>query len=90
MGYAAYTITRNGQQIEAGYAIEAVCEQDGCTAAIDRGLGYLCGAEPGGTEYACGGYFCGEHLYAAPTGETGSLCGACMPETDDDDIRISA
>lgn len=78
MGYAHYEITRNGQQIEAGYSVEAICEQDGCTAAIDRGLYHLCGNMPGGDEYGCGGYFCGEHLYlgsGAPVSE--GLCGSC-------------
>lgn len=90
MGYARYEISRNGERIEAGYAVEAEREHDGCTTTIDRGLGYLCGATPGGTEYACGGYFCGDHLYVAPNGETGYLCAGCQPETDDEGNRIPA
>lgn len=88
MGYAHYEITRNGETIEAGYAVDAVCDQEGCTTEIDRGLGYLCGETPGGTEHACGGYFCSEHLYIPPNGETGYLCGTCMPDTDDDGNRL--
>lgn len=64
MGNAYYTVTRNdGQQIEAGYGVEAVCEQDGCTEQIDRGLAYLCGSTPGAPEDGCGKYFCSHHLY---------------------------
>jgi len=62
MGYARYEIFRNGEKIEAGYAVEAVCDKDGCTNKIDRGLAYLCGQTPGGDEYGCGGYFCADHL----------------------------
>jgi hypothetical protein len=63
MGYAHYEIIRNGRTIEAGYAVEAVCEEAGCKAKIDRGLAYLCGKHPGGDERGCGGYFCEQHLY---------------------------
>jgi hypothetical protein len=76
MGYASYEITRNGETIQAGYGIDAVCEQEGCEEQIDRGLGRLCGAEPGGDEYGCGGYFCGEHLFGG-VGSAQGLCGGC-------------
>ncbi|WP_372344713.1 hypothetical protein [Streptomyces sp. KL116D] len=76
MGYASYTITRNGEEIAAGYAVEATCEQDGCEEQIDRGLAYLCGAEPGGDEYGCGGYFCGGHLYIG-VGPAQGMCDSC-------------
>lgn len=63
MGYARYEITRrDGQKIEAGYDVEAECEEGGCTAQIDRGLAFLCGQTPGGDETGCGGYFCGKHM----------------------------
>ncbi|WP_435597077.1 hypothetical protein [Streptomyces anulatus] len=62
MGYAHYEISRNGQTIQAGYAVEATCEEDGCEESIDRGLGHLCGKHPGGDEHGCGGYYCGQHL----------------------------
>ncbi|MFJ8109972.1 hypothetical protein [Streptomyces sp. NPDC096132] len=79
MGNAYYEITRqDGTTIEAGYGVEAVCEQDGCFAEIDRGLAHLCGNEPGGDEYGCGGYFCASHLFlgsGAPVSE--GLCGTC-------------
>ncbi|MGV9352301.1 hypothetical protein [Streptomyces misionensis] len=79
MGNARYEIYRNGQKIEAGYDVKAVCEQPDCKAQIDRGLAYLCGNEPGGDEYGCGGYFCANHLYlgsGAPVAE--GLCANCM------------
>ncbi|WP_328632011.1 hypothetical protein [Streptomyces sp. NBC_00356] len=76
MGYAHYEITRNGESIKAGYSVEATCEQDGCQEQIDRGLAHLCGAQPGGDEYGCGGYFCGEHLYMG-VGPAQGQCGSC-------------
>ncbi|MFJ4925307.1 hypothetical protein [Streptomyces sp. NPDC088736] len=78
MGYAYYEIMRNGEKIEAGYSVEAVCEEPGCKEQIDRGLAHLCGAQPGGDEYGCGGYYCGKHLYLgveAPLVE--GLCARC-------------
>lgn len=62
MGYAFYEIYRNGEKIEAGYGVPTVCEQDGCTERIDRGLAHLCGKTPGGDEHGCGGYFCEDDL----------------------------
>lgn len=62
MGYARYELYRNGEKIEAGYAVNAVCDKDGCITKIDRGLAYLCGQTPGGDEYGCGGYYCADHL----------------------------
>jgi hypothetical protein len=88
MGYMQYKITRNGETIQAGYGIETVCEEDGCTGQIDRGLGYLCGQDLGGDEYGCGGYFCGSHLYGAPEGEHGERCARCLPEMGEDGRRI--
>lgn len=83
MGYAHYTITRNGEQIEAGYGVETVCEQDVCQEQIDRGLAHLCGATPGGDEYGCGGYFCGQHLYMAlGVPEAEGLCKPCSDRYD--------
>jgi hypothetical protein len=40
MGWARY---RNHEGRECGYAVAATCDHPGCTARIDRGLGYLCG-----------------------------------------------
>lgn len=82
MGYMRYAITRNGEEIEAGYGVETVCEQDGCEEQIDRGLAYLCGETPGEDGYGCGGYFCGEHLYGALPGEPGNRCRACLGDRE--------
>lgn len=81
MGYASYTLP-DGR--EAGYAVEAICEEDGCGAKIDRGLGFLCGNTPGGDEYGCGGYFCGGHLYGGPDHIAGGQCERCLGRGDDD------
>ena len=79
MGNAYYKVTRqDGKTIEAGYGVETVCEEKGCREKIDRGLAYLCGKQPGGDEYGCGGYFCANHLFlgsGAPVPE--GLCGRC-------------
>ena len=77
MGYAHYTVHRNGQEIEAGYAVEDVCNKDDCAEQIDRGLAYLCGATPGGDEFGCGGYFCGAHLYLSPREGEPQMCDPC-------------
>lgn len=80
MGYARYTITRNGQQIEAGYDVEAECEQPGCDALTHRGVEQFCGETPGGDEYGCGGYFCGWHLHTPSSeGRNGWRCFTCDP-----------
>ncbi|MEU6674823.1 hypothetical protein [Streptomyces sp. NPDC046925] len=71
MGYGSYTVTRNGERIEAGYLVDAECDKEGCDEAIDRGLAYLCGQTPGGDEYGCGFYFCGHHM------TVDQLCEAC-------------
>jgi hypothetical protein len=86
MGYAHYTITRDGKEIEAGYGVDAACETPDCTAEIDRGLAYLCGETPGGDERGCGGYHCDEHMLMASDGDwTGQLCGPCAEKLDDDE-----
>ncbi|MDN3244141.1 hypothetical protein [Streptomyces sp. ZSW22] len=78
MGYARYEITRpNGDRIEAGYAVQAVCEKDGCEAQIDRGLAYLCGKDPRGDDHGCGGYFCENHLYGD------NRCGPCAAKIEE-------
>lgn len=82
MGYASYTITRNGQQVEAGYAVTAPCDQPDCGTQIDCGLDALCGQSPGGDEFGCGQYFCDRHLYIAPDGETGYRCLSCNARTE--------
>jgi hypothetical protein len=49
MGYACYEI----EGMLRGYAVDDVCNHEGCETEIDRGLSYLC--------YCCTGYFCAEH-----------------------------
>jgi hypothetical protein len=80
MSYARYVLA-DGR--EAGYGVDDVCNQDGCDKKIDRGLGCLCGDMPGGDEYGCGGYFCGEHLYDGP-GIAGGQCQRCSDAWDRD------
>ena len=46
---------------DIGYGVPAYCDAPGCTEEINRGLGYVCGAEPHGGEKGCGLFFCGEH-----------------------------
>lgn len=57
MGYARYEFENDPIQanMPRGYAVECVCAKPGCSAKIDRGLGYLC--------YSCTNYFCGQHLH---------------------------
>jgi hypothetical protein len=61
MGYGYYTV--DGVR-PAGYMVAATCDKRGCDAEIDRGLGYLCGSEPGQFhgEGGCGRYYCEDHL----------------------------
>jgi hypothetical protein len=88
MGYAFYTVRRNGEEIEAGYGVETTCEEPGCDEAIDRGLGCLCGQTPGGDEHGCGGYFCGQHLFYGDTGQ-GQQCRRCVRATQADQISAA-
>lgn len=48
---------------DIGYGIPAECDSPKCKEEIDRGLGYVCGAEPYGGEKGCGLYFCGAHQF---------------------------
>jgi hypothetical protein len=88
MGYAYYTLS-DGR--EAGYGVEAECDQPGCSTMIDRGLGWLCGQQPLGWNDTdapgCGNYYCEEHLstHDCPAEECGlytadmSMC-CCLVE----------
>lgn len=79
MGYASYTVSggiHDGE--ECGYAVDTVCDAAGCDVEIDRGLAFLCGQEPGGSEDSCGGYFCAAHLYHVDY--SGRRCGSCADE----------
>lgn len=75
MGYAYYDTALG----PAGYSVEDTCHEDGCTAEIDRGLGYLCGNDPGSPdEHGCGKWFCDKHLYVGPVGVDCYLCNKCL------------
>ncbi|SDQ43502.1 hypothetical protein SAMN05216569_1112 [Pseudoxanthomonas sp. CF125] len=63
---------------DIGYGVPAYCDHPGCTAEIDRGLGYVCGGEPYGGEHGCGLYVCTEHSeYAGDKRDNVRLCKAC-------------
>jgi hypothetical protein len=59
MGWAYCGEDSQGRPI--GYAIAAVCDEPGCTAAIDRGISYACGGMHGADEWWCEKYFCEQH-----------------------------
>jgi hypothetical protein len=46
---------------DIGYGVPAFCDHPRCDKKIDRGLAYVCGAEPYGGDKGCGLYFCGQH-----------------------------
>jgi len=46
---------------DIGYGVPAFCDHPGCKKEIDRGLSYVCGAEPYGGVHGCGLFFCPEH-----------------------------
>lgn len=48
---------------DVGYGVPAWCDHPDCSEVINRGLSYVCGAEPYGGEFGCGLYFCGEHIF---------------------------
>ena len=68
MGYGYYEA--GGRP--CGYMVLATCDKRGCEAEIDRGLGYLCGTEPGWpyeNGVGCQRYYCGDHLsFVGPRG----------------------
>lgn len=78
MGWAHGT-NASGRAI--GYGVAAVCDQEGCTEMIDRGLDYACGGMHDGGDHGCGDYFCPRHLSVGfRDDDTGSaqLCPACV------------
>ena len=64
-------------QRDVGYGVPAICDHPGCGAAIDRGLGYVCGGDPFGGEQGCGLYFCELHLGGIP-----QRCGRCLNDQE--------
>jgi len=67
MGYGFYTVDF---ERPSGYMVLATCDKRGCDNEIDRGLGYLCGSEPGlFNGDGCGRYYCEDHLgFVGPRG----------------------
>jgi hypothetical protein len=82
MGNGLYEVYRNGEKIQAGYMVEAMCDKPDCTTLISRGLDALCGGTPGGDEYGCGGYFCDAHLYMSRQRD-GFCCFPCQNRDTD-------
>lgn len=84
MGWAYCGTDSEGREI--GYGIEATCDEPGCDAKIDRGLGYACGQMHGEDTYWCEKYFCGKHLFfvtwpqplAGGHPDGGTVCRGCM------------
>lgn len=69
MGWSIGYDTRWGRDI--GYGVPSTCDYPECGAKIDRGLGYVCGAEHYGGEDGCGLFFCEHHL------QGDGLCKRC-------------
>ena len=61
---------------DVGYGVPAWCDHPDCKAEIDRGLAYVCGAEPYGGDRGCGLYFCEKHRSYR------GLCARCMRNRD--------
>jgi hypothetical protein len=60
---------------DVGYGVPAKCDHPGCAADIDRGLGYICGEEPGGGEHGCGLFICSTHTHS--NNDCCQLCSHC-------------
>jgi hypothetical protein len=67
-------------QRDIGYGVPATCDNPGCGASIDRGLGYVCGGEPYGGDRGCGLYFCTDHLYFSAADEDPQMCQRCCDQ----------
>jgi len=77
VGWADCGTDSRGRPI--GYAFPAWCDEEGCTAKIDRGLSYACGGMHGGDEISCENYFCEKHRLNFVVDGSGArqICGAC-------------
>lgn len=78
MSWSHCGIDKQGRLI--GYAHEGLCDHEGCTKTIDRGLSYSCGGMHGEDEHSCDKYFCPEHLeWTLDLGdEYKNVCEECM------------
>ena len=63
----------NAEGREVGYSVDAVCDEEGCDAKIDRGVANCCGGMHDGGDHGCGGYFCSDHLWLSAPQRT------CLP-----------
>ncbi len=78
MGWGDCGTDSEGRPI--GYVFEAVCDEPGCDAKIDRGLSYACGDMHGATEAGCEEYFCEQHrqnYVDVGSGRYEMVCNAC-------------
>lgn len=77
MGWSDCGTDSKGRPI--GYAFPAWCDEENCTAKIDRGLSYACGEMHGETGIDCEGYFCSRHLsgIVVTQDQTRRVCGTC-------------
>jgi hypothetical protein len=48
---------------DIGYGVPCLCDHPDCNEEIDRGVSYVCGAEPFGGDKGCGLYFCDKHQF---------------------------
>lgn len=59
---------------DIGYGVPAKCDHPGCDEDINRGIGWVCGAEVYGGEHGCGLFFCGSHRIC---GDLAIVCERC-------------
>ena len=71
MGWGRCGINDHGQAM--GYSVKATCDEDGCSAVIDRGLAHVCGDMHEDPE-TCHKYYCSDHLI-------GRRCVRCNSES---------
>lgn len=77
MGWSAGYNTTWDRDI--GYGVPAKCDQPGCAAEINRGLGYVCCRQQVyGGEEGCGLYFCESHRWCDAKGRC-ERCAAGQP-----------
>lgn len=78
MGWGNCGTNRNG--VEIGYAVEAECDEPGCTTMIDRGLAFICG-EMHDDQRTCAKYYCHDHQTLI------NRCKRCeaIPNEDEED-----
>ncbi len=83
MGWGDCGRDSRGRRI--GYAFAARCDEPGCHARIDRGLGFACGGMHGEQDLhggaCCEGYYCGKHLVTVDRGDHAvTVCRRCAAD----------